>query len=132
MLNCPETTERFVSIKNFIFHVCFFLIFLFSLASHKGRAPQQREPITVGLYYLSQTVNFPCWRKPEYPEKTRDYRQSVILFSHEDWIQVHLTGDRTRNLRGERKKCCYSHLEQFKVQFSLRAKVQLYIFRLIT
>ena len=22
-------------------------------------------------------VNFPCWRKPEYPEKTHDFRQSV-------------------------------------------------------
>jgi hypothetical protein len=30
------------------------------------------------------SVNFPCGRKPEYPEKTHDFRQSVDwLFSHE-------------------------------------------------
>ena len=31
----------------------------------------------------------------------------TVLFSHEDWVRVHikmnLTGDRTRNLRGERR-----------------------------
>ena len=30
-------------------------------------------------------------------------RALTILFSHEDWVQVHLTGDRTWNLRGERR-----------------------------
>ena len=64
---------------------------------------------------LTHPVNFPCGKKPEYPEKTHDFRQSVdytlfrkpttfgkaltILFSHEDWVRVHikmnLTGDRT-------------------------------------
>ena len=51
-------------------------IFLFSLATGAG-SPQQREPITVGPYHLSHPVNFPCGGKPEYPEKTRDFRQSV-------------------------------------------------------
>ena len=44
-------------------------------------SPQQREPITVGPYYLSHPVNFPCGRKPEYPEKTHDFRQSVDCYS---------------------------------------------------
>ena len=52
---------------------------LFNLFSFPTRAgsPQQREPITVGPYYLTHPVNFPCGRKPEYPKKTHDFRQSV-------------------------------------------------------
>ena len=47
-------------------------------------------PITVGLY-CSHPVNFRYGKKPEYPEKTHDFRESVdILFSHEDWVQVTL------------------------------------------
>jgi hypothetical protein len=42
------------------------------------------------LFYLTHPVNFPCGRKPEYPGKTHDFRQSVdfLLFSHEDWVRV--------------------------------------------
>ncbi len=36
--------------------------------------------------YLTHPVNFPCGRKPEYPEKTHDLPQSVDLCSHEDWF----------------------------------------------
>ena len=50
--------------------------FLFSLPT-KAWSPQQSEPITVGPYYLSHPVNFPCGRKPEYPEKTQDFQQSI-------------------------------------------------------
>jgi hypothetical protein len=48
--------------------------------------------ITVGPFYLTRPVNFPCGRKPEYPEKTHDFRQSVdfLLFSREDWVRVAL------------------------------------------
>ena len=28
-------------------------------------------------YYLSHPVNFPCGRKPKYPEKTQDFQQSI-------------------------------------------------------
>jgi hypothetical protein len=47
-------------------------------------------PITVGPFYLTHPVNFPCGRKPEYPGKTHDFRQSVdfLLFSHGDWVRV--------------------------------------------
>ena len=31
----------------------------------------------VGPYYLTHAVNFPCGRKPEYPEKTNDFRQRI-------------------------------------------------------
>jgi hypothetical protein len=30
-------------------------------------------PITVGPFYLTHPVDFPCGRKPEYPGKTHDY-----------------------------------------------------------
>jgi hypothetical protein len=37
-------------------------------------------------------VNFPCGRKPEYPEKTHDFRQSVDwLFSHESEARIQPT-----------------------------------------
>jgi hypothetical protein len=38
-------------------------------------------PITVGPFYLTHPVNFPCGRKPEYPGKTHDFRQSVDFYS---------------------------------------------------
>jgi hypothetical protein len=35
------------------------------------------------MFFLTHPVNFPCGRKPERPEKTHDFRQSVDgLFSH--------------------------------------------------
>jgi hypothetical protein len=36
------------------------------------------------MFIPTHPVNFPCGRKPERPEKTHDFRQSVDrLFSHE-------------------------------------------------
>ena len=63
---------------------------LWSLATGAG-SPQEREPITVGPYYLSHPVNSPCGREPEYPEKTHDFRQSVdyTLFT---WVKSILLG----------------------------------------
>jgi hypothetical protein len=58
----------------------------------RAGSPQQHMPITVGPFYLTHPVNFPCGRKPEYPGETHDFRQSVdfLLFSHEDWVRVAL------------------------------------------
>ena len=58
----------------------------------RAGSPQQHMPITVGPFYLTHPVNFSCGRKPEYPGKTHDFRQSVdfLLFSHEDWVRVAL------------------------------------------
>ena len=55
--------------------ICYFFIYS-SLPTGAG-SPQQHVPITLGPYYLSHPVNFPCGRKPEYPEKTQDFQQSV-------------------------------------------------------
>ena len=51
---------------------------------------QQHKPITVGLYYPNHPVNFPCGRKPDYPEKTHDFRQSVDYYSFEKFERVTL------------------------------------------
>ena len=61
----------------------FYFIFCYLASPHRAGSPQQREPITVGPYYLPPPpINFPCGRK-----KTRDFRQSVDhTFSHEDWV----------------------------------------------
>ena len=34
------------------------------------------EPITVGPYHFTHTVNFHCGRKPEYPNVSQDFRQN--------------------------------------------------------
>jgi hypothetical protein len=44
-------------------------------------SPQQHMPITVGPFCLTHPVNFPCRRKPEYPEETHDFRQSIDFYS---------------------------------------------------
>ena len=45
-----------------------------SFATRAG-SPQQREPITVGPYYLA---NIPCGRKPEYPDKPTTFARALI------------------------------------------------------
>ena len=91
-------------------------IYLFSFATREV-SPQQREPITVGPYYSAQPVNFPCGRKPEYPQRkpTTFGRTLTILFSHEDWVRIHIkmniTGDRTRNhYTTEAQENCLSYM----------------------
>ena len=47
---------------------------------------------------------FPVGRNRSTRRKPTTFgRALTILFSHEDWVQIHLTGDRTRSLRGERR-----------------------------
>jgi hypothetical protein len=46
--------------------VVFILFILLDLPTRAG-SPQQHKPITVGPFYLTHPVNFPCGRKPEYP-----------------------------------------------------------------
>ena len=71
-------------------------------------------PITVGPFCLTHPVNFPCGRKPEYPEETHDFRQSVdfLLFSHEDWVRVALRkfSLRLEPAASEVKGKCANHL----------------------
>ena len=75
-LKCTRKSFRFGCLSSFFNQLC-----------SRAGTPQQHMPITVGPYHLTHPLNFPCRRKPEYPEKTRDFRQSVdIHFSHEDWV----------------------------------------------
>ena len=60
--------------------LCTYIIFLFSLSIGAG-SPQQREPITVGPYYLSHPVNVPCGTKPECQEKTQDFQHSIDYYT---------------------------------------------------
>jgi hypothetical protein len=57
-----------------------FFIFYLALPTRAG-SPQQHMPITMGPFCLTHSVNFPCGRKPEYPEETHDFRQSVNFYS---------------------------------------------------
>jgi hypothetical protein len=44
------------------------------------------------VFILTHTANFPCGWKPEHPEKTHDFRQSVDgLFSHESVVRIEPT-----------------------------------------
>ena len=55
---------------------CFFSI---SFAARTGSQPL--EAITAGPHHLTRPVDFPCGKKPEYPEKTHDFQQSVDLYT---------------------------------------------------
>ena len=55
------------------------------------------------ILYPNPPANLPCGRKPECPEKTHDFRQSVgILFSHEkfeeSWWRIEPTSQRWKAL----------------------------------
>ena len=56
-------------------------LFIYLALPTRAGSPQQHMPITVGPFYLTHPVNFPCGRKPEYPGKTHDFRQSVDFYS---------------------------------------------------
>jgi hypothetical protein len=58
----------------------YFILFYLALPTRAG-SPQQNMPITVGPFYLTHTVHFPCGRKPEYPGKTHNFRQSLDFYS---------------------------------------------------
>jgi hypothetical protein len=55
--------------------------FIYLALPTRAGSPQQHMPITVGPFCLTHPVNFPCGRKPEYPEETHDFRQSVDFYS---------------------------------------------------
>jgi hypothetical protein len=62
-----------------------------------------------GPFYLTHPVNFPCGRKPEYPEKTHDFRQSVDFYSFRmrtgaksHWESSHILVPRAHLTRGQR------------------------------
>jgi hypothetical protein len=56
-------------------------LFIYLALPTRAGSPQQHMPITVGPFCLTHPVNFPCGRKPEYPEETHDFRQSVDFYS---------------------------------------------------
>jgi hypothetical protein len=50
------------------------------------------------VFILTHPVNFPCGRKPEHPEKTQDFRQSVdSLFSHESVARIEPTNSEVKD-----------------------------------
>ena len=107
------TIAMAISSDIFFFFNFYFLIFYLALPTRAG-SPQQHMPITVGPFCLTHPVNFPCGRKPEYPEETHDFRQSVdfLLFSHEDWVRVALRkfSLRLEPAASEVKGKCANHL----------------------
>ena len=75
-------------------YFCLVLKFIYLAPPTRAGSPQQHMPITVGPFYLTHPVNFPCGWKSEYPGKTHGFRQSVDFYSfhmrHEDWVRVAL------------------------------------------
>ena len=81
-------------------HLMYFkFLYLFYRFTTTAGSPQQHMAITAVPYYLTHTVNFLCTRKPEYPEKDHDLRQSVhcltlltwdLGFSHIEMILLRL------------------------------------------
>ena len=62
-------------------YILFIFLFIYLALPTRAGSPQQHMPITVGPFCLTHPVNFPCGRKPEYPEETHDFRQSVDFYS---------------------------------------------------
>jgi hypothetical protein len=58
------------------------------------------------MFILTHHDNFPCGRKPERPEKTNDFRQSVDkLFSHA-WVHTCMWKARIEPMISEVKVAC--------------------------
>ena len=68
---------RYSNLSN---NILFFYFILLDLPTRAG-SPQQHKPITVGPFYLTHPVNFPCGRKPEYPGKTHDFGRALTFYS---------------------------------------------------
>ena len=88
-------------------------LFIYLALPTRAGSPQQHMPITVGPFCLTHPVNFPCGRKPEYPEETHDFRQSVDFYSsHGDWVRVALRkfSLRLEPAASEVKGKCANHL----------------------
>ena len=56
-------------------------LFIYLAFPTRAGSLQQHKPVTVGPFCLTHPVNFPCGRKPEYPEETHDFRQSIDFYS---------------------------------------------------
>ena len=93
--------------------IFYLFIYLFSFATRAG-SPQAHHVFHFPCNSVSQLL----WTRINYPtlstfpvggnrstrrKPTTFGRALTLLFSHEDWVRVHLSGDRTRNLRGERR-----------------------------
>ena len=77
--------------------------FLFSLATGAGSHNSVSHLLWARITYPTLST-FPVGGNRSTRRKPTTFgRALTILFSHENWVQVYLTGDRTRNLRGERR-----------------------------
>ena len=112
-LQCLASPNSEISLKAAQRNIYDVLFIYLALPTRAG-SPQQHMPITVGPFCLTHPVNFPCGRKPEYPEETHDFRQSVDFysFSHEDWVRVALRkfSLRLEPAASEVKGKCANHL----------------------
>ena len=73
----------------------FFLYFIILKVGYS----QQRGPIAAGPYYVTRPVNFPCGRRPKYPEETHAFRQSVDYphnMAASSWVEKLFPENRTR------------------------------------
>ena len=66
---CIDLISKMSDPQHKLHHLIYFIYL--ALPTRAG-SPQQHMPITVGPFYLTHPVNFPCGRKPEYPGKTHD------------------------------------------------------------
>ncbi len=102
--NVKRTKSQGTRLRIVPYFSVIFTPFIYLTSPTRAGSPQQLMPITVGPHYLTHPVNFPCGRKPEYPEKTHDLPQSVDLCSsHMRTGSENTAGIRTRDLRGERR-----------------------------
>ena len=82
-VSCKQESKQLQHGSTALYMYIYLFIYLSIYLALPTRAgsPQQHMPITVGPFCLTHPVNFPCGRKPEYPEGTHDFRQSVDFYS---------------------------------------------------
>ena len=79
------------------------IFFYFSLQQGQGHHNSVSQLLWARSTYPTLST-FPVGGNRSIRRKPTTFgRALTLLFSHEDWVRIHLTGDRTRNLRGVRR-----------------------------
>ena len=104
---CFMRSKRTISIEPFpdilMFHVTSQFFILLTSPHGQGHHNSMSRLLWARITYPTLST-FPVGGNRSTRRKPTTFgRALTILFSHEDWVRVYLTGDRTRNLRSERQ-----------------------------
>ena len=100
----PDSDSGSVTMSMLIAMANFFLFFI--LLRHKSRVTTTAWTNCCGPVVRNPPCQLSLWEETGVPgENPRLSAELTILFSHEDWVRVHLTENKTRNLGGLKASC---------------------------